>query len=117
MKLQSMTEYVLDNANKLTIADIYNYTNFLKLNLEKWMFIPCDSDGNVLYFPDYDCWKGTDDEYNTAMFEYQQAKENVIFDGFDNYDINLICQMFFTIEDIINLDLTLTNNAIKKYKL
>jgi hypothetical protein len=90
MKLISMTDFVLEQdtnwSYKNTIVSIRDYANFLKQPLELWMFVPCDSDGNVLDEP-----KGTD--LNDSFFamqvdynletKYQQAKERCLFEGFE----------------------------------
>lgn len=106
------------------------------------MFIPCDSDGNVFEEPNkYKNWtnfdySGTDIGFEDEKLcrEYQQAKENVIFEGFKVIDkgnfyfleiedtiiwhrvINKHTKA--TIEDLLKFPVvTLTDNAIKKYKL
>lgn len=141
-KLQSMTDYVLEQkdfylTDRITKANVglhvylsktSSYANFLKLNLEKWMFIPCDSDGNVFEEPNPS--KFTMD--NIQSFDiYQQAKENVIFkEGFTYVKNTNSFVIYFknnpiwvswnkskTIENLIEHDLTLTDNTIKKYKL
>jgi hypothetical protein len=77
------------------------------------MFLPCIDD--VPLNED-----GTDGEgyvLDNIMFkQYQQAKDRVLFEGFD-FDPHLTCEMYFTIEDLINLNLTLTPNALKQFEL
>ena len=73
MKLISMTDFVLqDNGNILNME----YANFLKQTLELGMFVTCDEEGNILDSSDQfrSCGKG---------FVYGQAKEKVLFEGFE----------------------------------
>ena len=72
---KTMLEYVLerDSTNK--------YANFLNLNLKTEMFVPCDDEGNVLDEPD-SIGVVNDFYYPRALYQYQQAKEKVLFDGF-----------------------------------
>jgi hypothetical protein len=89
-KLISMCDFVLEQSNeveqsgdflifKRSFVKIENYANFLKKPLEKWMFVPCDENGNVLDEPK---------EYNKWHMEesYQQAKERCYFEGFTFYE-------------------------------
>jgi len=156
MKLQSMTDYVLEQQNdywngiefeygNTCINNIISYAKFLKLNLEKWMFIPCDSDGNVLEEPKTPHTFASENsdlyinKWQKECEQYQQAKDNVIFEGFEfnfktkdivsiikedyqiwlykNGYVTINAKEIKTIEDLVNYDLTLTDNAIKKYKL
>jgi len=158
MKLQSMTDYVLGETSKCSYNDFYQkvfkYANFLKLNLENWMFIPSifkNGEWIVLEEPKTPHTFASENsdlyikKYEKELEQYQQAKENVIFDGFyitkkddkhirlkkgqmsiiffieDNeitfYDIFSDSEDIETIEDLVKYDLTLTDNAIKKYKL
>jgi hypothetical protein len=116
MKLISMTDYVLeqekylDITNRQKLEHIINYANFLKQPLELWMFVPCDLEGNVLIEPI---------EQNPIYWskEYQQAKERVLFEGFDLRDYNLLMiQKLKTIEDLIPHNLTLTETAKSLFK-
>ena len=90
MKPLTMLEFVLESND---LESIKNYAKFLSQKPEKWMFVPCDDDGNVLEEPkgekccagiQNDCGCGGhlqyDDEY---MHQYKQAIERVIFDGFE----------------------------------
>ena len=76
--LIKMTDYLPDNP----------YSKFLKQTPQIWMFVPCDSEGNVLEEP-----KKIDDRvysesrthslYELRIKEYQQAKERCYFEGFE----------------------------------
>ncbi len=92
---------------------IFSYAHFLSQKLELWMFVPCDEDGNVIEYKEpYE--DGTN-------IKYQQAKERVLFEGFEvvKYDAPLL---YFsnglrasarTIEDLIRKNPTLTPTALK----
>ena len=67
-----------------------HYANFLSLTPQIWMFVPCDSEGNVLREPNVNDWKdntfcttGLCQAYYDELAEYQQAKERCYFDGFE----------------------------------
>lgn len=134
MKLISMTDFVLKKTEECRFIDdcefaylIRNYAKFLKQPLTLSMFIPCDEEGNVLEEPIYN---GVDEQYYGVQIEkYQKAKESVIFDGCEfvkedenswkiKHNGNIYTFLKdFTIEDLIDLNLTITDSAIKKYKL
>lgn len=120
---------------------VFNRANFLSLNLEKWMFIPCDSDGNVLDKPTPRNSNNTID-YENRMMRYLDEKERVIFEGFEvvtekfihdtiHYYIQIgntkimwnfnnkwvLYNEFKTIEDLIPYNLTITEQAVKTYNL
>jgi len=157
-KLISMVEFVLENqknrtedwrhkegyhseCNTAMLVNVYNYANFLKQPLTLGMFVPCDLEGNVLKHPDtykesemYCTHEGLD----IYREKYQQAKERVLFEGFEMTQNPFPCQDFYTIEsstfsiqyhskdnhlntftfktieDLIDRDLTLTPNALKQ---
>ena len=126
----SFTE--IANYEKSAYKKIINHANFKKLQLEKWMFVPCDDEGNVLEEPKYWNKKYNDDIPESELIlceEYRQAKERVIFEGcgiFDNWCLHLengylLCKTEdinkYTIEDIVCHNLTITPNAVKNYQL
>ena len=156
MKLISMTDFVLEqeklnqkNTSRLACL-CANYAQFLKQPLTLGMFVPCDLDGNVLEEPskkDMEWFKGLaygdfSCDY-TRIFEFIEAKERVLFEGFEikvsnitnnlQNDFLIISetneiighenkdQWFFNsykkVEDLINYDLTLTETAIKQIGL
>lgn len=118
------------------LEKIYNHAKFKKLPLQLGFFVPCDEDGNVLenkscnkscspsdFSEDGRC--GENGCYNQSK-QYQQAQERVIFDSFYVFDDTLYQndEMFWvgqfgdtTIEDLTPFNLTITENAIKKYNL
>ncbi|MFV0205317.1 hypothetical protein [Empedobacter falsenii] len=148
MKLISMTDFVLEqtellyekNQSKL-IHRVVNYAQFLKQPSKLGMFVPCDDAGNIVQsisFTPCGCpvWDGGQ--------KYQQAKERVLFEGFEIVEkrevynsingilIDLDAQTWQiegsigigggylideTIEDLVTLDLTLTETAIKQIGL
>src|SRR5690606_33376563 len=145
MKLISMTDYVLTYeylSNKPIgmqrddkLMAIERYANFLKTPLELGMFVPCNEYGGI-YYED-----GTDGEGNILdeiMYkEYQQAKDRALFEGFIfvkaltsfgeseyyrfMYEETIITNLDFKnkiVEDLIEkYSITLTQNAIKKYRI
>ena len=93
------------------------------------MFISCDEDGNILELPKEHLENRS--LYYKEFDQYQEAKERVLFDGFqisDIFDNNNIgiqsCSLSFstknfkakfenkTIEELIHYDITLTESAI-----
>ncbi|MFV0189095.1 hypothetical protein OBK29_04070 [Empedobacter falsenii] len=143
-----MTDFVLEqtellyekNQSKL-IHRVVNYAQFLKQPSKLGMFVPCDDAGNIVQsisFTPCGCpvWDGGQ--------KYQQAKERVLFEGFEIVEkrevynsingilIDLDAQTWQiegsigigggylideTIEDLVTLDLTLTETAIKQIGL
>ena len=73
-----------------------NYKDFLKKHLKLEMFVPCDEDGNILKEPkrweDYlqypDSFDGNK-EWD-ELYDYQQAKEKVLFVFKPHFDISVI---------------------------
>jgi len=114
MKLISMTDFVLEQKIQSyepehILKRITNYANFLKQPLKLEMFVPCDEDGNVLEVPNSD---NEINNYFDLSFEYHQAKERVLFKGFNtkyfkNFD-------GLTIEYLVTLNVTLTESAKKQ---
>ena len=100
MKLISMTAFVLqfdkpvgyfeDQSDFLNcqvdyMSKVMNYAQFLKQPLNLGMFFPCDEDGDILDEPrDYEQrLPNMMTEYNDEVYRYKQAKEKVLFKGFD----------------------------------
>jgi len=133
-RLISMTDFVLDQKSKFnteTLQKIFNYASFLKQPLKLEMFVPCDDEGNILeeetiYSKEESCVFDSD-----AFDKYQKAKEKVLFEGDftlkehgENKVVYLNENSFYTswnksktIENLLYLNLTLTQNAIKQFKL
>ena len=127
--LVPMTDFVIEYAPKfnpfgtdeqiLCLDYIHNYAKFLKQPLKLEMFVPCNENGNVLEEPkrwkDYlqypDSFDGNK-EWD-ELYDYQQAKEKVLFEGFKPYedyecakyeDVYVdeeVCDGKFTIEELI----------------
>ena len=74
MKPLTMLEFVQES-NEL--ESIKNYAKFLSQKPEKWMFVPCDDEGNVLEEPLH-YTEFTREETQ----KYQQSLDRVIFEGF-----------------------------------
>ena len=95
MNLKTTTDFVLEQRKIYEgdfedLADLYyRYANLLKQHLEKWMFVPCDGEWNVLEEPerwnDYlefpESFDGNKEWYD--FYAYQQAKERCLFEGFE----------------------------------
>ena len=64
---------------------VFNYANFLKQPLQLGFFVPCDENGNVLEEPtNYEKrLSNMMTEYNDEVYTYNQAKEKVLFEGFE----------------------------------
>lgn len=142
MKLISMTEFVLEeyetsiNPTKFE-EKAFNYANFLNQPLTLGMFVPCDEEGNVLEEYIKTTHENHLDKYSICRhiskteIKYQQAKDKVLFEGFEicNRTSNIDCVVCKddhislkllkgkTVEDLIYLNLKLTPNAIKQLKL
>ena len=129
--LKDISEYTITEAFKdgaKVMNEIFNYANFLKQPLKLEMFIACDDEGNVLEEPEFyykqenlKHLKGMElliaEETNKRVSEYQQAKEKVLFEGFDLQTANFWLYAQETIEDLIYYDLQLTENATKLFRL
>ena len=100
MKLMKMTDFVLDQRKtKQSCSEfketIVRYTEFIIQPNEKWMFVPCDADGNVLEEPQLHSKQISFNEwelyYDTfELQEYKQAQSKVIFKGFSVNSENFI---------------------------
>ena len=130
MKLISITDFII-NINKICPKEnmeviewwgkkldvIENYAKFLKQPLKLEMFMPC-------YFRDGITIPYTNDILITSMElfkEYEEAKERVLFEGFENSTIDELKIMFKTcklniIEDFLNYkeEIQLTENVVKQ---
>lgn len=129
--------YVNSEAHQLLFdmySKIWKYANFLKQPLKLGMFVPCDENDVPLVEPknmadsilDGDNGK----EWAIKKIEYQQAKDRVLFEGFEYLEdeegfylehdnVTLFPDEFgnYTIENLIQDNLTLTASAIKQLEL
>lgn len=137
MKLQSMTDFVLgtlsvlDNYNPLGLNEdivsryisITNYAKFLKQPLTLGMFIPCDKEGKPLDKPVapkyFDPTEPVPEEAEQEFYDYDKAKQRVLFDGVNRCEAFTLVTMWRTVEDLTNslFNITLTPNAIKQIGL
>ena len=115
------------------------WVDFYDTNLQLWMFVPCDEKGNVLEEPrnfQPILGSGYDDteQWVIDCREYQKAKDRVIFDV-DSLTIKKqsrgiritgLSKLIYdnvtgfrgkTIEDLVDLGLTIKETAIKRYNL
>lgn len=130
------SEYKNDLENYANI--IYNYAQFLKQLLNLGMFFPCDEDGDILDEPeDYELrLPNMMTEYNDEVYRYKQAKEKVLFEGFEiDKNLHLVyrdeipigrfisykneSKFIFrdslkTIEDLVEFGFKLTESALKQ---
>lgn len=131
MKLQSTTDFVLQIGE--TYLQMVRYAKFLKTPLNKGMFVPCDLEGNVLEEPNISeykstpfCESGECKAYFEELNKHQQAKERVLFDGYEvlHNAIVQICGGGYldesklkgkTIESLVGTNLELTESAIKQF--
>jgi len=121
MKLISMTDFVLDlqeteSRVKGTLDSVIKYANFLKQPLKLEMFVPSINNEPFNY------------SKHGNKKEFEQAKEKVLFEGFEvcNRTTKIDCVVYNedhitlkllkdkTIEYLINRNITLTPNAIKR---
>ena len=100
-----MTDFVLEQLNEQNsrtkpMREVFNslekYAKFLKQPLKLEMFVPCDEDGNILKEPkrweDYLQYPDSFDGNNEwdELYDYQQAKEKVLFVFKPHFDISVI---------------------------
>ena len=116
MYLKGYNELPIDALEKIT-----QYATFLKQPLKLGFFIPCDENDVPLKEPkgwkayiQKNGWKSVHPDALIRCRNYAKAKDSVLFEGFD-FDPYLVCEMYFTIEDLINLNLPLTPNALKQF--
>lgn len=93
MKLISMTDFVIETLEKEVTVDygasekimeVFRYANSIKQFLEIWMFVPCKLVEGVWVVLEVPIYNGVDDQYYGAQIEqYEQAKEKVLFEGFN----------------------------------
>lgn len=159
MKLIGMTDFVLEQLNeqnsrtvpiRTVLNRLENYANFLKQPLKLGMFVPTDEAGNVLeepeklkerlkiFHPNHSVpYNGINTTLGYYITKYKQAKERVLFEGFElvseNYHIfvqsdkldirfskkdkSIDSFRFKYIEDLTSRNLTLTETAIKQIGL
>jgi hypothetical protein len=133
-KLIPMTDFVLEQYSfdeqlyRDTLKNIVNYANFLKQPLTLGMFVPCDEDGKPLEeIKDQEYPNNV--EYSEEIEQYDKARERLLFEGF-NYDEEDDVVFYFdksnhynqidlseydhTIEDLVDLNLPLTETAKKQ---
>ena len=159
MRLVSMTYFVLEqtkNFNAVVYYDletasinlierIENYAMFLKQPLKLEMFVPIDQKGNVLEEPIFHEPNNENEigNYQILIDEYDEAKEKVLFEGFELvrfidkenpcyvvsngenevtfhiglYNFSKGVNFAKTIEDLIHIQPILTESAIKQIVL
>lgn len=89
-----------------------DYVNLITQPLTKGMFVPCDEEGNVLEEPERNNYLSVR-AFTENLKQYQQAKDRVIFEGWESNGSNnyqllsstgdyLDTKRHKTIEDAIN---------------
>lgn len=134
MRLQSMTDFVLQQNTEFSKGKplhetnwekefekfsklLIRYAEFIRHLLTLGMFIPVDEEGNVLEEPsDYDYYVSDNEQYFNGDVDeckkYVEAKEKVLFKGFQwdgSYAVNkekLLC---------VNEEICLLNENIESY--
>lgn len=98
MKLISMTDFVLEQNNKMFVLTsdrtytfqeygqvVISYARFLKKPLTLGMFVSCDEDGNPFKVESdgliSNCQCDTPTKCNDFCKKYEEAKEKVLFEG------------------------------------
>ena len=139
MKLQSMTDFVLEQTKKYDfvpqsqiiesrlsakfINDCISYAKFLKQPLELWMFVPCGDDGDILENPSCNTSCDPSDFSEDGKCgkngcyaqekNYQKAKERCLFDiPIELETLKFHLQQKRTIEYFTAFDVPLTQSAI-----
>ena len=157
-RLKSMVDFVLNqkqsesfnektfiNEALISLEKIRNYANFLRQPLKLEMLIPCDEEGDILEEPkNYEQrLPNMMTEYNDEIYRYKQAKEKILFEGFEvvrfiekenpcyvvsnkenevTFHIGLYTfskgvNFANTVEDLIHIQPILTESAIKQIGL
>ena len=131
-RLKSMTDFVLEQIEvKQSTSEfkesVKNYAKFLNQPLKLEMFVPCDEDGYILEEPEVDkeeIYENITQIFAQYQYELDKAKENILFEGFENSTIDELKIMFKTcklniIEDFLNYkeEIQLTENAVKQIGL
>jgi len=126
MKLVSMIDFVSSQAVKVTelkdvelmqaslvsMAEMFKYATFLSQPLNLGMLVPAiEVKGKWVVLEDKTCEQLSKIEHNEVMRlakQYRQAKDRVLFEVFDDYQIRVVLQEYKTINDLIKYAPTLT---------
>lgn len=134
MKLQKMTDFVLEQSKKINDPEILartlvQYALFLEKPLTLGMFVPCDKNDIPIEI-DTEHKEQPNSWSLDEIEQYQEAKQRVLFDGIEylesntkeSYSIIRICKSLspinypkfwhgITIENLIPYDLILTESG------
>ncbi|MDV3490967.1 hypothetical protein CMV03_07155 [Elizabethkingia anophelis] len=83
LEIESNDDLKLNMESHFALLSIRRYAQFLKQPLALWMFIPVDENNVPLEFIEYEAWTGSDEEYNEYTHKYFEAKNKVLFEGFE----------------------------------
>jgi len=76
-----------DSANTDLIDRIHNYAKFLSQPLKLSQFVPCDEKGNFLEEPKREFFS-TNFDFKEEMYLFNEAKSDVLFEGFEIEDVD-----------------------------
>lgn len=151
-KLISMVDFVLSKSNLWVkdeskysdlnfIKSVCRYAEFLSLPLKLGFFIPCDENGVPIVEPNSDNYisneypTGENGKYWSDLEQYQQARDRVLFEGFElvkeyenawtfrkdglDYEFNIFkdCTIEELQQNFLGDEITLTASAIKQFEL
>lgn len=138
-----MTDFVLEQYknplqdDQKAYENIIKYAEFIRKPLTLGMFVPCDADGDVFIKPNELEYQLANEEHMASKWvvnAYQEAKEKVLFKGFEwdfnDKSVNMAMKSgiwIFGVEDIENTnvesfggienEIELTESAIKQIGL
>lgn len=112
MELISMTDFVLfqhaETSNQNEFEDkCYNYATFINQKPEKWMFVPCDEEGEPIIERHYQYFDN-EIEHSEYLRNFEKAKQKVFFAGWKVLEKN---EDFITIFDENNNTIEFNKNG------
>lgn len=133
LKINSMKNLI----SMVAFLPEHPYSKFLSQPLEKWMFVPCDKDGNFLkepktwrhYTSSDQAFRSLHNEALKLCAEYGQAKSRCLFEGFEYNQMGFVylnekgCALdeeymeTNTIESLVKYNIQLTETAKKQIGL
>ena len=135
-KLISMTDFVLKDRGHINHIDSFllccNYARFLKRPLTLGMFVPCDEEGNILKKPKLpnEPWECISIPLSDRYKKYEEARIRVLFKvkfshSFEHGGNTFVVlahdqDIMLTdclVENLVSLELTLTESAQKQLGL
>ena len=133
-RLIPMTDFVIEYYSNEGFADLHtlnllnNYAQFLRMPLSLNMFLPVDSEGNILKEPkNYATWKSlkhnseiTEIDSGNVFFDenrvFQKAESKILFDGFISaYNGFSVARLVASYNPSIELSFNKNDLAFQKY--